>query len=60
MSNFMEHTAHLKEYIKNSLTSSDKFMSVVRDGIRYIYEAPDIRLSENSFEAEFIGICARG
>ena len=56
----MEYTTNIKEYIKNSFTSSDKFMSVVRDGIRYIYEAPDIRLSEKSYDAELIGICARG
>ena len=57
----MTDSKRLLEYIKSQFVSSDTYMSVVRDGVRYIYEPPaDITPIENVGTAELIGIYARG
>ncbi|MBP3857838.1 MAG: hypothetical protein IK990_19720 [Ruminiclostridium sp.] len=57
----MEKSIELKEYIKSQFVSSDTYMSVVRDGVRYIYEPPEvITLGSGAGTAELIGIYARG
>ena len=49
------------EYIRNGFMSSGSFMSITRDGIRYIYETTHIDLlDKNTSGAELIGIYARG
>ena len=57
----MTDSKKLLDYIKSSFVSSDAYMSVTCDRIRYIYEPPaDITPIENVGTAELIGIYARG
>lgn len=57
----MTDSKKLLEYIKSQFVSSDEYMSVLRDGVRYIYEPPaNIALGEGAGNAELIGVYARG
>ena len=57
----MTDSKRLLEYIKSQFVSSDKYMSVLRDGVRYIYEPPEvITLGSGAGTTELIGIYARG
>ena len=57
----MTDSKKLLEYIKSQFVSSDTYMSVVRDGVRYIYEPPEvIAPGKGAGTAELIGIYARG
>lgn len=58
----MSQPKELKEYINSNFTSSQLYLSIVHDQIRYIYEAPtDVVISDASTHtAALIGICARG
>lgn len=57
----MTDSKKLLEYIKSQFVSSDEYMSVLRDGVRYIYEPPaKITIGEGAGNAELIGIYARG
>ena len=57
----MTDSKKLLEYIKSRFVSSDEYMSVLRDGVRYIYEPPaNITLGKSAGTAELIGVYARG
>ena len=53
----MKSLNQLTDYIKSGFMPSPDYMSAIRDGIRYIYEFPEVLQSnKNSNTAELIGI----
>ena len=57
----MTDSKKLLKYIKDQFVSSDEYMSVLREGVRYIYEPPaNISLVKGADNAGLIGIYARG
>ena len=57
----MTDSKKLLKYIKDQFVSSDEYMSVLREGVRYIYEPPaNISLVKGADNAGLIGVYARG